>query len=166
MHSKFRVLFLSSRNSDRGIFAEYILRSLGSDRFEVQSGGAAPTGEVNPLVLKILRETFKIDATGARSKSLQEFKDADFDFVITVSDDAHEPSPVFPGVPVTAHWSIPDPMALEGSDDEKYERLLQVALQLKRRIELFNCLPIEKLDHLQREVQTRQVHKDAQDEQN
>jgi arsenate reductase (thioredoxin) len=91
MHSKFRVLFLSSRNSDRGIFAEYILRSLGSDRFEVQSGGAAPTGEVNPLVLKILRETFKIDATGARSKSLQEFKDADFDFVITVSDDAHEP---------------------------------------------------------------------------
>jgi arsenate reductase len=163
---KFRVLFLCTRNSDRSILAEYFLRSMGGDRFEVYSGGEAPAGEVHPFVLKILHEDFKIDAAGAVSKSWHDFADIHFDFVITVSDDARERSPVFPGAPVTAHWSIPDPMAFEGSDEEKYQRFLQAALQVKRRIELLNCLPIEKLDHLQREVQTRQIQEDARHEQN
>ena len=162
MRSTFRVLFLGTRNSERSILAEYLLRSLGGDRFEVWSAGETPAGEIHPLALKVLRENFKIDTTGAIGNSWQEFVDRDFDFVITLSDDARERSPVFPGTPVTAHWSIDDPAAFEGTEEEKYEHFLQTALQIKRRIELFNCLPMEKLDHLQREVRTRQVHTDAQ----
>jgi arsenate reductase (thioredoxin) len=158
MRPKFRVLFLCTRNDDRSIFAEYFLRSMGGDRFEVYSGGETPSGEVNPLVLRILREAFKIDPTGALSRSWHTFTDIHFDFVITVCDDACERSPVFPGTPVTAHWSIADPKAFEGSEEEKYHAFLQTAFHVKRRIELFNCLPMEKLDHLQREVSTRQVH--------
>ena len=166
MHPKFRVLFLCTSNSDRSIFAEYFLRAAGGDRFDVYSGGESPTGEVHPFVAKILRENFKIDASGAVSKSWHDFSETQFDFVITVSDDEHERSPVFPGQPVTAHWSIPDPAAFEGSDEEKYQKFLQTAFQLKRRIDLLNCLPIEKLDHLQREAGTRQIHEDARKEQN
>ena len=84
-----------------------------------------------------------------------------FDFAITVCDEMHERSPVLPGTPITAHWSIPDPMAPGGSEDQLYQRLLQTAFQVRRRVELFNSLPIEKLDHLQREVQIRQIHADA-----
>ena len=162
MHPTFRVLFLGTRNSDRSILAEFILRSLGGDCFEVYSAGETPTGEAHPLVLKILREDFQIDTTGAVGNSWHEFADRDFDFVITLSDDARERSPVFPGAPVTAHWSIDDPTAFEGSEKEKYEHFLQTSFQIKRRVELFSCLPIEKLDRLQREVHTRQVHTDAQ----
>jgi arsenate reductase len=161
MRPTFRVLFLGTRNSERSILAEFLLRSMGGDRFEVYSAGETP-GDVHPLVLKILREDFEIDTTGAVAISWQEFADKDFDFVITLSDDARERSPTFPGIPVCAHWSIDDPTAFEGSDEEKHEHFLQTAFQIKRRIELFSCLPIEKLDHLQREVHTRQVHSDAQ----
>jgi hypothetical protein len=93
----------------------------GGDRFEVSSAGETPKGEVDPIVLKILRENFKIDTTGAVGNSWHEFADRDFDFVITLSDDARERSPVFPGMPVTAHWSIEDPTAFEGSEEEKHE---------------------------------------------
>ena len=161
MRPTFRVLFLGTRNSDRTILAEYLLRSLGGDRFEVWSAGETPKGEVHPIVLKIL-QNFKIDTSGAVGNSWHDFADRDFDFVITLSDDARERSPVFPGTPVTAHWSIDDPTAFEGSEEEKYEHFLQTAFQIKRRVELFTCLPIEKLDHLQREVHTRQVHAHAQ----
>lgn len=161
MRPIFRILFLGTRNSERSIIAEYLLRSAGGDRFEVYSAGEAPTGDVHPLVLKILREDFKIDTTGAVGNSWHEFADRHFDFVITLSDDARERSPVFPGAPVTAHWSIEDPMAFAGSEEEQYEHFLRTAFQIKRRVELFNCLPIEKLDHLQREIETRQIHESA-----
>ena len=96
MRPKFRVLFLCTRNSDRSILAEYFLRSMGGDRFEVYSGGEAPKGEVHPFVLKILRENFKIDAAGAVSKSWHDFTDIHFDFVITVCDDARRAEPGLP----------------------------------------------------------------------
>ena len=166
MHQKFRVLFLCTRNSDRSIFAEYFLRSTGGDRFDVCSGGESPAGEVHPFVAKILRENFKIHASGVVSKSWHDFSDTQFDFVITISDDEHERSPVFPGKPVTAHWNIPDPAAFKGSDEEKYQKFLPTAFQVKRRIELLNCLPIEKLDHLQREAGTRRIQEDARHEHN
>ncbi len=156
MRPKFRVLFLCTRNDDRSIFAEFFLRSMGGDRFEVYSGGETPSGEVQPLVLKILRDVFKIDPIGASSKSWHAFTDIHFDFVITVCDDAHEKSPAFPGAPVTAHWSFEDPTRFEGSDQDNYNQLLQTAFRVKRRIELFNSLPMEKLDHLQRETAARQ----------
>ena len=161
MHPRFRVLFLGAPNSERSILAEFLLRSMGGDRFEVCSDGETPTGEIHPLVLKILREDFEIDTAGAMANSWQDFADQDFDFVITLSDDAREHSPTFPGAPVCAHWSIDDLMAFEGSEEEKREHFLQTAFQIKRRVELFNCLPMEKLDHLQREVRTRQVHEHA-----
>ena len=153
----FASCFLCTRNSDRSIFAEYFLRSVGGDRFEVYSGGENPSGEIHPLVLKILREAFKINTASALSKSWHTFTDIHFDFIITVCDDARERRPAFPGTPVTAHWSIADPMAVEGSEEEIYRAFLQAAFQVKRRIELFNCLPMEKLDHLQREVSTREI---------
>jgi arsenate reductase (thioredoxin) len=162
MRQPFLVLFLSTRNSNRSILAEYLLRSIGGDRFEVYSAGETSKSEVHPLVLKILREDFKIDTTGAVANSWQEFADRHFDFVITLSDDARERSPVFPGTPVTAHWNIEDATIFEGSEEEKYERFLQIAFQIKRRVDLFSCLPMEKLDHLQREGHTRQINEDAQ----
>jgi arsenate reductase (thioredoxin) len=152
MSQKFRVLFLCSSNADRSIFAEHFLRSLGSDRFEVYSAGEQPTREVHPLVAKVLRENFKIDASDAVNRSWRDLAEKNFDFVITVCDDMRERTPVLPGTPITAHWSIPDPLALGGSDEEVYQRLLQTAFQVRRRVELFNSLPIEKLDNLQREV--------------
>jgi arsenate reductase len=161
MHQKFRVLFLCSGNSDRSIFAERFLRNVGSDRFEVSSAGEQPTGKVHPLVVKILRDNFKIDTNDVLSRSWHEFAGTEFDFIITVCDDMREGSPVLPGTPVTAHWSIADPMAEGGSEDELYQRLLQTAFQIKRRVDLFNSLPMEKLDHLQREVRTRQIEDDA-----
>jgi arsenate reductase (thioredoxin) len=166
MPPRFRVLFLCTRNADRSIFAESFLRSLAEDRFEVYSGGETPAGEVHPLALKILRENFRLDTAGVLSKSWHDFSDVRFDFVITVSDDARERSPVFPGAPVTAHWSIEDPIAFEGSDEEKYQHFLQIAFQVKRRVELFACLPMEKLDHLQRETQTRGIHEEARHQPN
>ena len=162
MRPRFRVLFLGTRNSERSILAEFLLRSTGGDRFEVYRAGETPTGEVHPLILKILGEDFEIDTTGAVANSWQEYADQDFDFVITLSDDARERSPTFLGTPVCAHWSIDDRMAFDGSEEEKHEHFLKTAFQIKRRVELFSCLPIEKLDHLQREVHTRQVHTDAQ----
>jgi arsenate reductase (thioredoxin) len=161
MSQKFRVLFLCSGNADRSIFAEHFLRSLSSDRFEVCSGGELPTREVHPMVAKILSESFKIDAKDVRSKSWEEYAGMHFDFVITVCDEMREGSPSLPGTPISAHWSIPDPLVPGGSEDEVYQRLLQTAFQIRRRVELFACLPMEKLDHLQREVQTRQIHTDA-----
>jgi arsenate reductase (thioredoxin) len=158
MRLKFRVLFLCTRNDDRSIFAEYFLRSLGGDRFEVYSGGETPSGEIHPLVLKILRDVFKIDTAGARSKAWQTFSDIHFDFIITVGDDASDLTSAFPGTPVTAHWSFLDPTRFAGSEEEIYDAFLQTAFRVKRRVELFNCLPMEKLDRLQREAGTRQVH--------
>jgi arsenate reductase (thioredoxin) len=162
MRPTFRVLFLGTRNAERSIFAEFLLRSTGGKRFEVYSAGETPTGEVHPLILKILREDFEIDTTGAVANSWQEFADQHFDFVITLSDDARERSPSFPGAPVSAHWNIDDPMAFEGSEQEKYGRFLRTAFQIKHRVDLLNSLPIEKLDRLQREVETRQIHRDAE----
>ena len=161
MRPTFRILFLGTRNSERSILAEFLLRSIAGVRFEVYSAGETPTGDVHPLVLKILREDFEIDTTGAAPNSWQEYANQDFDFVITLSDDARERSPTFPGAPVCAHWSIDDPTAFEGSEEEKHEQFLQTAFQIKRRVELLACLPIEKLDRLQREAHMHQIHQDV-----
>lgn len=155
MRPKFRILFLCTRNADRSIFAEYLLRAMAEDSFEVYSGGENPAGEVHPLVLKILLEVFKIDPAGAASKSWHGFADIHFDFVITVCDNARENCPVFPGEPVTAHWSFTDPERFRDSPEEKYQRYLQTAFQIRRRIELFTSIPMEKLDRLQRELHAR-----------
>ena len=144
----YKFLFLCTGNSARSIFGEYLLRRLGGPRFQVYSAGASPTGKVNPFAIRVLKDCFHIDASEARSKSWEEFNDVQFDFVVTVCDNARETCPVWPGQPIVAHWSSPDPAALEGSDEEKYRAFKEVAFQINRRLQLFTSLPLEKLDRL------------------
>jgi len=153
----FKILFLCTGNSARSILGEYLIRRIGQGRFESYSAGAQPTGRVNPFAVKILRELYHIDASEARSKSWEEYEDVEFDFVITVCDNARESCPIWPGQPIIAHWGLPDPAAVEGSDEEKFRAFRQAALQIQRRIELFCSLPFDKLDRLRLEKLTRDI---------
>jgi len=147
MESKpYKFLFLCTGNSARSILGEYLLRRLGGPRFEVFSAGSFPTGKVNPLAVQVLQDVYDIDASEARSKSWEEFKDEAFDFVVTVCDNARESCPVWPGQPIVAHWSSPDPAAVEGTDAEKYRAFKDVAFQINRRLQSFTSLPFDKLD--------------------
>jgi len=144
----FKILFLCTGNSARSILGEYLIRRLAPGRFESFSAGAKPTGTVNPLIIRYLMEQWKIDASDARSKSWEEFKNVRFDFVITVCDHARESCPIWPGQPIVAHWGLPDPASFEGRDEEKLDKINQVALSMKRRLELFASLPFAKLERL------------------
>lgn len=155
----YKLLFLCTGNSARSIFAEYLMRELARGRFETYSAGSDPSGVVNPLTVAVLKSHFNIDAGGARSKSWEEFKDEElhFDFVITVCDHARETCPVWPGQPVNAHWGSDDPVAFEGTEEEKERFFYQVAMQIKYRIELFLSLPMESLDRARLEEMTREI---------
>jgi arsenate reductase len=144
-----KVLVLCTGNSARSIIAEYLLRQKSKGRFEACSAGALPTGRVNPLAVWVLKKNYLIDASGARSKSWDEYRGVKFDFVITVCDNARESCPVWPGQPVIAHWGSPDPAAVEGPEEAKQLAFIQVASQISRRIDLFCALPEEKLTALQ-----------------
>ena len=146
MSEPYKLLFLCTGNSARSIFGEYLLKHLGGSRFRVYSAGASPTGKVNPFAIRVLKDWFDIDATDARSKSWEEFKDVQFDFVITACDNARETCPVWPGQPIVAHWSSPDPAAVEGSEEEKYRAFKEVAFEINRRLQFLTSLPLEKLD--------------------
>jgi arsenate reductase len=142
----YKFLFLCTGNSARSIFGEYLLRRLGGSRFQVFSAGSFPTGKVNRFAIQVLRDVYHIDASNARSKSWEEFKDIEFDFVVTVCDNARETCPVWPGQPIVAHWSSPDPAAVEGTDSEKYCAFKDVASQINRRLQLFISPPFDKPD--------------------
>ncbi|HEX9941952.1 MAG TPA: arsenate reductase ArsC, partial [Thermoanaerobaculia bacterium] len=133
----FKVLFLCTGNSARSILAEYLLRQADPRRFESYSAGSDPRGEVHPLALRLLREVYKIDASGARSKSWQEYREIPFDFVITVCDNARESCPYWPGHAIVAHWGVPDPADFNGPEEEQYALFKDVGRVLARRIELF-----------------------------
>jgi arsenate reductase (thioredoxin) len=152
-----RVLFLCTGNSARSIFGEYLLRRADSSHFETYSAGAFPTGKVNPFAIRILKDIYGLDASDARSKSWEEYEETEFDFVITVCDNARESCPVWPGQPIIAHWGSPDPALAEGSEEHIYRVFKQVALQIQRRIELFTSLPFEKLDRLKLANLTREI---------
>jgi protein-tyrosine-phosphatase len=147
----YNVLFLCTGNSARSIMAEAILNQLGKGRFRAHSAGSHPTGKVNPFALELL-ERNHMPTSGVRSKSWDEFAAQGMpklDFVFTVCDQAAaETCPVWPGQPMTAHWGVPDPAAVTGSDDEKRVAFKNAFLVLDRRIQLFLALPIEKLDRL------------------
>lgn len=148
-HSKpFKILFLCTGNSARSILAEFIIKRSGAGRFESYSAGASPKGFVHPLALDVLREDYRMDVSGARSKSWSEYNNVQFDFVITLCDSAKEACPIWPGQPIVAHWSSPDPAAFEGAEDAKRRFFVQVAGQIQRRIDLLCCLPFEKLNAL------------------
>jgi arsenate reductase len=136
-----KVLILCTGNSARSIIAEYLLRVKGKGRFEAYSAGSHPTGRVNPLAIWVLKDRYGIDASDARSKSWDEFKDVRFDLVITVCDNARESCPVFPGHPVTAHFGSPDPAAFQGTEEQRKWEFVQVASQISRRLDLLCALP-------------------------
>lgn len=147
----FNVLFLCTGNSARSILAEALLNHWGRGRFRAFSAGSFPTGRVNPFALDLLRR-MGIDATGARSKSWDEFAAPGappLHFVFTVCDKAAgEVCPVWPGQPVTAHWGVPDPAAVEGSDVEKANAFRAAFNALEHRIKAFVSLPLESLDRM------------------
>jgi arsenate reductase len=143
------VLFLCTGNSARSILAEQILNHRGRGRFRAFSAGSHPTGRVNPFAIdKLLREG--IPAEGLRSKSWDEFAvpgAVPFDFIFTVCDNAAgESCPVWPGRPPTAHWGLPDPAAVQGTDDDKRKAFDAAFAALDRRIGLLLELPIDNLD--------------------
>lgn len=143
------VLFLCTGNSARSIMAEAMLNHLGRGRFRAHSAGSHPSGKVNPYSIETLRE-LGMPAQGLRSKAWDEFAAPGappIDFVITVCDNAAgEACPVWPGTPVTAHWGVFDPAAVEGSDEDKRRAFREAAAILGRRIEALLALPLERLD--------------------
>ncbi len=155
--TKRKVLFLCTGNSARSILAEYFLRRLDPTHFEAYSAGASPKGRVNPDVVDLLREAYHIDASGARSKSWEEFRDLKFDFVITVCDRARESCPVWPGQPIVAHWGSEDPDTTEGTEEQRRQAVRRVGVELYRRIGLFTSLPIASLDRMRLEAMTRAI---------
>lgn len=158
----FNVLFLCTGNTARSILAEGILRKLGSGRFNAYSAGSQPKGTVNPFALKVLA-AHGCATDGYRSKSWEEYSRPDapkMDFVITVCDSAAgESCPLWPGRPLTAHWGIEDPAAVEGTDIDK-ERAFERAYRfMSRRIEAFAALPIASLDEIRLRSQMRRIGK-------
>ena len=131
-----RVLVLCTGNSCRSILAEALFRELGGDRVVVASAGARPEGTVNPRTIAVLDE-LGIAHDWARSKSMTEFLDREFDHVITVCDDAAEVCPVFPGPAVRTHWSIPDPAKARGTEEELMTVYRATSADLRGRISNF-----------------------------
>ena len=147
------VLFLCTGNSARSILAEALINHLttGGGKFRGYSAGSQPRGSIHPLALETLKQ-HHLPADGFRSKSWEEFARPDaprMDFVFTVCDQAAaEACPAWPGQPMTAHWGIPDPAAVQGSEDDRRRAFRDALVQLRRRIELFAALPLEKLKGL------------------
>ena len=143
----FNVLFLCTGNSARSIMAESILRQVGAGRFRAFSAGSHPAGRVNPFALELL-ERNRMPTDGLRSKNWDEFAQPGapkLDFVFTVCDNAAgEVCPVWPGQPMTAHWGIPDPAAVEGSDEDKRKAFAEASRTLLNRIRIFASLPLEQ----------------------
>jgi protein-tyrosine-phosphatase len=145
------VLFLCTGNSARSIMAEAILNSIGKSKFKTFSAGRRPAGSVNPLALELLAKN-RLPTEGLRSKDWSEFSrpDAPFlHFVFTVCDQAAaEACPVWPGQPISAHWGVHDPAAVQGSDEDKRKAFLRAYTELYRRISLFVNLPFDTLNSL------------------
>jgi arsenate reductase len=156
------VLFLCSGNSARSILAEALINnlSIGGGKFKGYSAGSQPRGAVHPLALETLKQQH-LPAEGCRSKSWEEFARPGaprMDFVFTVCDQAAaETCPVWPGQPMTAHWGIPDPAAVHGTEAEQRRAFREAFLQLRRRIELFAALPLDKLRGLALQERLNQI---------
>jgi protein-tyrosine-phosphatase len=147
----YNVLFLCTGNSARSILAEAILNKIGNGKFAAYSAGSMPKGDVNPHAIALLRR-LGFPTENFRSKSWDEFAQPDMpkmDFVFTVCDNAaNEVCPVWPGQPMTAHWGVPDPAAVEGDETQIAHGFRDAFMALQRRIELFVNLPVSSLDRM------------------
>ena len=151
MKNRYNVLFLCTGNSARSIMAEAILRQKGFPTFVAYSAGSHPTGAVRPQALDQLQAA-RLPTEGLRSKSWDEFAKAGapkLDFVFTVCDNAaNEVCPVWPGQPMTAHWGVPDPAAVQGTPEQVARAFREAFIMLDRRITLFTTLPLTSLNRL------------------
>jgi len=158
--SVYQVLFLCTGNSARSIMAEGLLNRLGAGRFQAHSAGSRPTGTVHPLALQTLAR-LRLPADGYRSKDWRTFALPEapaMDFVFTVCDAAAaQTCPVWPGQPLTAHWGVPDPAGVEGSEAQVAEVFLDTATRLRHRIEQLIALPLRALDRLALEHEIRDI---------
>ncbi len=151
MQGHYNVLFLCTGNSARSIMAETIMNHKGSPRFTAFSAGSHPSGAVRPEALRQL-ESAHISTAGLRSKSWDEFARPaapKLDFVFTVCDNAaREVCSIWPGQPMTAHWGVPDPAAVQGTPEQIAKAFRDAFFLLDRRISLFLCLPLDAIDSL------------------
>ena len=156
----YNVLFLCTGNTARSILAESILRKEGRGRFNAFSAGSQPKGTVNPFAIEVLAD-MDYPVEGLRSKSWQEFAQAGapaMDFVFTVCDNAAgEACPIWPGQPMTAHWGIEDPAAVEGTDLQKQAAFVEAFRYLKNRIAAFSSLPLAGIDRLSLGTRLRDI---------
>jgi protein-tyrosine-phosphatase len=151
-----RILILCTGNSARSQIAEALLARKGRGRFEVASAGSRPAPQVNPLAVRVLQDA-GIDWTGRTPKAIDEVSDQSWDFVITVCDRAREACPIFPGTPILAHWGMPDPAEVTGSEEVRLRAFIDTLTVLNRRIDLFLALPSDKLDRLILEQRVRSI---------
>ena len=160
----YNVLFLCTGNSARSILAESMLNKEGQGRFRAFSAGSQPKPDVNPMAVQVLRET-EYPTEGLRSKTWDEFAGPDapvMDFVFTVCDNAAgEACPYWPGQPVTAHWGIEDPAAVEGTDLERKTAFVTAQRYLKNRISAFVSLPLSSLDQVALSAKVREIGQQA-----
>jgi arsenate reductase len=156
----YNVLFICTHNSARSIMAEVLLNGLGRGQFQAFSAGSQPSGVVHPQALKTL-ERLRMPGSGSRSKDWAEFSQPGapvMDFVFTVCDKAAgEVCPVWPGQPMTAHWGVSDPAAVQGGAEEQDRAFWEVATILKRRIDLMLALPLTSLDRLALQHEVRDI---------
>lgn len=158
----YNVLFLCTGNSARSILAESLLNTLGKGRFRAFSAGSFPKGQVHPLAIQLLSH-LNFPTENLRSKSWDEFAAPGappLDFIFTVCDNAAgEVCPVWPGKPMTAHWGIADPAAVEGTDTEKAFAFRKAFKELETRIQLLTSLPIDALDRMTLHARLRDIGK-------
>jgi protein-tyrosine-phosphatase len=156
----YHVLFLCTHNSARSIIAEVVMNKLGGGNFKAFSAGSQPRGKVHPFALDLLRNVGH-DINGLRSKSWAEFSGpgaTPLDFVFTVCDNAaNEVCPVWPGQPMTAHWGVPDPSLVEGSETEQRLAFADTMRMLSQRISIFMSLPFRSLDKLSLQDRVRDI---------
>ncbi len=161
-HDPLNVLFLCTGNSARSILAECILNREGQGRFRAYSAGSMPAGQVNPLALNLLQK-LNYEVSALRSKSWEVFAEPHapkLDFVFTVCDNAaNEVCPIWPGQPMTAHWGVPDPAAVEGSAAERAFAFDDTYRMLNQRISIFVNLPLASLSKLSLQRQLDEIGK-------
>ena len=160
----YNVLFLCTGNSARSVIAEAVMNREGAGRFVAYSAGSMPTGQLNPYALELLSNN-NFPVGELRSKSWDEFAEPgspEMDFVFTVCDNAaNEVCPIWPGKPLSAHWGVPDPAAVEGSEAVKRAAFAETMRQMTNRISIFVNLPIQSLDSMTLKAKLNEIGKGA-----
>jgi arsenate reductase len=156
----YNVLFICTGNSARSLIAEALLNSVGAGHFRAYSAGSHPSGKVHEFTIRELQH-LKVPTEGLRSKGWDEFMQPgapEMDFVFTVCDKAAgEVCPAWPGQPITAHWGMPDPAVVQGSEEVRMRAFRDVALMMKRRIDIMRVMPMERLDRLAIQKEVRNI---------